>query len=117
MTVNRLKKSWTVAAAKARRNSAFRVTDPSATNVDVMVVPMLAPMMNGTALVTVSAPADTNPTTKAVVVDELWIKLVARIPMKSPMNGFVVELMRALARGSPATLKPVSMSPMLNKKI
>ncbi len=39
------------------------------------------------------------------------------MPMNSPMNGFVVELIRASASGFPAVLKPVSMNPMLNRKM
>ena len=44
-----LKKSCMVAAVNASRNSSLRRTEPRATMVLVTVVPMLAPMIIGTA--------------------------------------------------------------------
>ena len=75
-TLSQLKKSWTVAPAIARRNSSGRVMWPIETIVLVTVVPMLAPMMTGTAFASGSVPVATSVTTSAVVVDEDWTRLV-----------------------------------------
>ena len=63
----------------------------------VTVVPILAPMMMGTAFWMVKIPEATNPTTVQVVVDELCTRLVARMPMKRPTSGFEVVLIRRSA--------------------
>jgi len=55
----------------------------------VTVVPMLAPMIMGTAEATPSWPDPTRPTIKAVVTDELCTRVVARIPTNSPRIGFI----------------------------
>ena len=70
-TVIRLNVSCTDEAAKARRNSAFRVIWPSETSLAVTVVPMLAPMTMKMALRTPMASAATMPIMILVVVDEL----------------------------------------------
>lgn len=49
MTVHQLNMSWTVAAAKARRNMSRSPAWVMATKVLVTEVPMLDPMMMGTA--------------------------------------------------------------------
>jgi hypothetical protein len=55
-----------------------------------MVVPMFAPITIGTALSKFKAPPATSPTTMDVVVEELWIRLVATIPMSNPAKGLEV---------------------------
>ena len=70
-TQMRLKKSCIVPPAKARRNSSFLVICPSETRRQVTVVPILAPIIIGTALLMVMMPEATMPTTIEVVVEEL----------------------------------------------
>ncbi len=106
-TARTLKKSCTLAAANARRNSSFRVMCPSDTMAQVTVVPMLAPMMMGTAFSIDSMPAATNPTTVEVVMDELWTMLVARIPMKRPTSGLDVVAIRRSEKPAPNISNPV----------
>lgn len=83
-TLNRLKKSWTVAPANALLNSSFRVMWPKETKTLVTVVPMLAPMMMGIALGMVKLPPATKATTTEVVAEELWTMEVERIPATRP---------------------------------
>ena len=71
ITANTLKKSCTVAAAKARLNSLLLLIWPIDTRILVIVVPMFAPMIIGMAPDNVNAPALTIPTISEVVVDEL----------------------------------------------
>ena len=72
MTVVRiLKKSWYVPAATARLNSFLRVMNPNETMVLVMVVPMLAPMIMGTAACNEMEPEATRATTMEVVAELL----------------------------------------------
>jgi sodium-dependent phosphate cotransporter len=71
ITAITLKKSCTVAAAKARLNSLFLLIWPIDTIILVMVVPMFAPMIIGIAPDRVNAPPPTMPTIKEVVVEEL----------------------------------------------
>ncbi len=72
-----LKKSCTIALEKARLNSAGRPTWVRDTMVLVTLVPILEPMMMGTANSMASAglepnaPPATSPTTREVVVEEL----------------------------------------------
>ncbi|GAA0892544.1 hypothetical protein GCM10009122_22230 [Fulvivirga kasyanovii] len=54
----------------------------------VMVVPMLAPMIIGTASIKLIDPEATAATIKVVLVELLCIRAVISKPMKSPMNGF-----------------------------
>ena len=78
----------------ARLNSMLLPMWPSETSIAVMEVPMLAPMMMGMAMDRALAgsspmtPAATRPTVIEVVVDELWMMLVTRMPMHRPTNGF-----------------------------
>ena len=59
----------------------------------VILVPIFAPIIYGTAAATAifvsspNVPAATMPTTRDVVVDEDWINPVANIPINNPMNG------------------------------
>lgn len=69
-TETRLKKSCTVAAAKARRNSLPSRTWPRETRVLVMVVPIFAPITMGMAMPTGRPPA-TSATIMDVTVEEL----------------------------------------------
>ena len=71
MTANTLKKSCTVAAAKARLNSLPRFICPMETIMLVTVVPILAPIIMGIAPPKFKAPLLTIPTIRDVVVDEL----------------------------------------------
>ena len=71
ITAITLKKSCTVAAAKARLNSLLLLIWPIDTRILVIVVPMFAPMIIGMAPDNVNAPALTIPTISEVVVDEL----------------------------------------------
>jgi hypothetical protein len=87
-----------------------------ATMVLVVVVPMLAPMMMGTANSMVSAPEATNPTTIVVVVEELWIMLVARNPMRSPASGSDAVLRSCSARPLPLILNAALINSILAKK-
>jgi hypothetical protein len=83
----RLKKSCIVAAEKARRNWSGRRRLPSDASVLVTVVPMLAPMIIGTAKPTGSVPAPTSPTMVAVDTEEDCTSTVARIPANRPARG------------------------------
>ncbi len=85
--MNALKKSCTVAVAKARRNSSPRRTWPSDTSVLVTVVPMLAPITIGTAASTVRAPDATRPTMIDVVADDDCTRMVATIPTHRAASG------------------------------
>ena len=111
-----LKKSCMVAAAKARLNSAGREIEPKLTIVQVTVVPTFAPIIMGIALVTVMQPDATIPTIIEVVVEELWIILVTSIPIKSPIKGFEVLLIRAAAKFLPSDLKPAPSKPIAKRK-
>ncbi|CSA26628.1 Uncharacterised protein [Vibrio cholerae] len=68
-TARRLKKSWMVALAKARRNSSLQRIWPRLTRVLVTVVPILAPITIGIAVSTGNPPA-TRPTIIEVTVLE-----------------------------------------------
>ena len=69
----------------------------------VTVVPMLAPMMTATALLSESKPALTKLTTITVVAEEDWMAVVTAVPVRMLLSGFPVILpMTALIR-LPAT--------------
>ena len=85
------------------------------TSVFVVVVPMFAPMSMGTAAPTVSTFPATKPTMILVVVDELWIRLVARNPMKSPATGSVAVFKSCSAKPRLPILNAVLISLMLKK--
>ena len=70
-TDSKLKKSWTVAPAKAFLNSCFRLMRPSETMIFVTVVPILAPITIGTAQRMGKEPLATSPTNMDVVHEEL----------------------------------------------
>ena len=57
------------------------------TMVLVTEVPMLAPMIMGTAALT-GTPADTRPTMMEVEVEEDWTSTVASTPIITPTIGF-----------------------------
>ena len=85
-----LKNPSYVPAAAALRNSFFLLINPSDTIVLVMVVPTLAPIMIGIPLSSVIDPEATRATTRAVVVELLWIIAVISNPMNKAVNGFEV---------------------------
>ena len=106
-TIMRLKKSCTVAAAKARRKALPWRKWPIETTVFVIVVPMLAPMIIGMAVFRDRAvPPDcpTRETMVDVLVLELCTSTVARVPTAKPAKGletpenssWAVSLPRAL---------------------
>ena len=103
-TVIRLNVSCTEDAAKALRNSNFRVMCPSETILAVTVVPILAPMIMGMAPFNPREPLLTIPTIRDVVVEELWKRTVARIPIKSATNGSLVVVRTAFAKPPPICL-------------
>ena len=85
-----LKKSSYVPAETARLNSFFLLIKPRETIVLVIVVPMLAPMIMGTALWMVIEPDATSATVSDVVVELLCNMAVVRSPINSPVKGFDV---------------------------
>ena len=107
-TAKTLKKSWTVAAANARLNSADWRTCPNETSVLVTVVPMLAPMTIGTACSTPSAPEATNPTMTEVLADDDWTRTVPRMPTHSPAMGLLTAEKRRSWVSAPMILMPAS---------
>ena len=87
MTEHQLKQSCTVAAENARSNCSTSVTCVRDTKVLVMLVPILAPITIGMAVLTLRPPAATNDTITEVHVEELCTKTVKRIPIISPTIG------------------------------
>ncbi len=74
----------------------------------VTVVPMLAPMIIGTASSIFSALAATRPTMTEVLADDDCTRIVPRMPMNSPASGFeTVENSRSWV-SAPIILMPVS---------
>jgi hypothetical protein len=104
-TANMLKKSCITEPLNALLNSSFRVMWPRATSVHVTVVPILAPITIGIALLMERTPDATKATTMDVVVPELCIMLVARIPMNKPTKGLEVVAIRRWAKPLPKPLK------------
>ena len=84
-------------------------------------MPIFAPIIYGTAAATANrgsspkVPAATIPTTSEVVVDELWIKPVARMPMNNPINALALLSNKASANSRPNPLNAVPIIPMLTK--
>ena len=117
ITVKMLKKSCMIEPLKALLNSSFRVMWPRATSVQVTVVPIFAPITIGMAHLTESMPDATKATTIDVVVPELWIKLVARIPMNNPTKGLDVVVIRRSAKPLPKPVKawPIRLIETKNK--
>lgn len=56
----------------------------------VIVVPMLAPIIIGTAPGSESVPDATSATVSEVVAELLWIMAVTNKPINNPVNGFDV---------------------------
>ena len=83
--------------------------------VEVMVVPMLAPITIGIAFVRDKEPEATTATMSVVVVELLCKIAVASNPMKSPTNGFDVTSKMDFAAPSPSTLKPTLIMWIENK--
>ncbi len=59
----------------------------------VTVVPIFAPMIMGTAVLTWTSPEATRPTINDVVTEEDCTRVVARMPTSSPSTGFMSALM------------------------
>ena len=108
ITAMTLKKSCIVAPAKARLNSSLLRIDPSDTIVLVIVVPMLAPRIIGTAASTVSVPEPTSPTIVDVEADEDCTRTVARIPANSPATGLSTLSRSPSWKSAPSALIPAS---------
>ncbi|MNR31413.1 hypothetical protein D3C85_1489220 [compost metagenome] len=106
-TASRLKKSCTVAAAKARRNSPLSRMWPSETMVLVMVVPRLAPITMGMAM-PMGRPPATRPTITEVTVLEDCTRAVARMPSKRATKGLLAKAKISAAPSAPPEkpLKP-----------
>merc|ERR1719238_1135894 len=104
-TERKLNMSWTVAAAKARRNSSRSVDCASATIVEVTDVPMLAPMMSEMACLTVKRSAATMVMTIEVEVEDDWTRTVTRTPTSMPAIGLlkISELRKSWPAWRPAT--------------
>merc|ERR1719334_378661 len=88
MTVSQLNMSWTVAQAKARRNSSRSPICVKDTMVLVTLVPMLAPMIIGMAVGTGTSVA-TRLTMIEVDVEEDWTRTVRRMPIITPTIGLL----------------------------
>jgi len=67
----------------------------------VIVVPILAPMIIGTAPSSVSDPEATKATVSEVVVELLWIMAVTNNPMNKPVKGFDVASKIVLLTSAP----------------
>ena len=78
----------------------------AAGGVFVIVVPMLAPMIIGTACSTDSVPEPTTATIVAVVVLELCTMTVNRTPMASPAKGFETPVKSSSFEPIPAVERP-----------
>ena len=93
-------------AENARLNSLPLLICPIETIVFVTVVPILAPIIMGIAPFKVTAPPETIPTIIDVVVEELWNKVVAKIPINKATNGSLVVVMISLAKSPPRFFIP-----------
>ncbi len=67
------------------------LTDTRDKSHDVIVVPMLAPIITPTAWCSVMIPEFTKPTTITVVAEEDWITAVTPAPRRTPFT--VLEVM------------------------
>ena len=114
-TERRLNRSWRMAPLKARSNSLLREMCPNDTSVLVTDVPIFAPMTIGIADRKGTTPAATIPTKIEVVKDELWTKLVVRMPTNNPMNGFAVVEISTSANPRPNNLNPAPIPSMAKK--
>ena len=104
-TDRKLNMSWTVAAAKARRNSAGSDDCASATMVDVTEVPMFAPMMRAIAWRAVRRSAATMVITIDVDVLDDCTSTVTSTPTSTPAMGLlkISELRKIWPACRPAT--------------
>ena len=71
---------------------------------EVIVVPILAPIMTPIDWGRVINPALTSPTTRAVVPDEDWIKTVITIPTNIPLSGEFVDFSMIILSLFPASV-------------
>ena len=78
---------------------------------EVMVVPILAPMMMPTAWFSFMMPEFTNPTTITVVAEEDWITAVTPAPKRTAIIRFDVSFSSRYSSLPPESL--VSPSPMV----
>ena len=78
----------------------------------VTVVPMLAPMIIGTAASTGNNPVPTRPTIVEVVTDEDWATTVARMPTHSAAIGFLTLVNNCSWMPSPSDEMPPSSTEM-----
>ncbi len=74
----------------------------------VTVVPMLAPMIMGTASGTAKVPDPTRPTMVAVLTDEDCTRTVARMPTNNPATGLVTPSKSESVKSAPKLLIPDS---------
>ncbi len=85
---------------------------------EVMVVPMLAPIITAMAPANDIRPALTNDTTITVVADELWMTDVTVMPARMPLAGLPVILPRMLRIRLPATFcRPLLISVIPKRKM
>lgn len=112
-----LKKSWQPAIENALSNSSRRPMCANETTVQVTVVPILAPIIIGTALANGRgfSGAATSPTIIDVDTDELCTSVVASTPTKIPTKGFAVRLKKLSRKSVPNSLNP-SPSPLTPSK-
>ncbi|KXK25472.1 MAG: hypothetical protein UZ12_BCD005001615 [Bacteroidetes bacterium OLB12] len=101
----------------ARLNSFFRVMKPSETMVLVMVVPTLAPIIMGIALLSDIEPVAINATAMAVVAELLWMSAVTSKPMNKPVNGLDVVKTITSAASCPRCWSEDIMSSSAKRKI
>ena len=78
------------------------------TSVFVTVVPMLAPMIIGTAASTLMVPAATSPTIVDVDTEDDWTSTVASTPTKRPARGLLTLSKSCSSTPLPRPLIPAS---------
>ena len=86
---------------------------PMDTSVFVIVVPMFAPMIIGTACSTDRTPDPTTATIVAVVVLELWTSTVKSTPSARPANGFETPE-KSSCSSPPPPSSPVSANALID---
>merc|ERR1711892_839450 len=101
---SQLNMSCTLAQAKAFLNCSLSPAWVKATMILVTLVPMLAPMIMGMAVLT-GAPAETSPTMIEVDVEEDWTRTVTRTPIITPTIGFLSS--SELVKRAPIFLPPM----------
>ncbi len=100
-----------MAAPTARSNSTGRRMLPTEARVLVTLVPMLAPMIMGTASSTPTSPAATMPTIVDVLTDDDWTSTVARMPTNRPLIGLLTRANSASWTSLPNVAIPSDSSP------